>query len=64
MRKAEGEQARAHSATLERNVKDAERQASEAGASLAKQLRTVQEKASAQCLEMEKRLRQRYGLKV
>lgn len=58
------EEARVHSATLERNNKDSERRASKAEASFAKQLRTVRKTALVRCFEIEESLRERYGLRV
>eukprot|EP00904_Undaria_pinnatifida_P010558 jgi/Undpi1/6632/HiC_scaffold_20.g09111.m1 len=58
LRKAEAAEANAHAAVLERSSRDAERRASEVEASYTKQLRGVQERASAQSLGVERRLRE------
>ncbi|CAM9212001.1 unnamed protein product, partial [Laminaria digitata] len=58
LRKAEAEEAKAHAAVLERSSREAERRAGEVEASYTKQLRGVQERASAQSLGVERRLRE------
>lgn len=64
MNKAEAEETRPHSVTLERSVQDTNRRDTEEEASFAKHFRTVREKASVQCLQMERSMREGYGPRV